>query len=318
MDFHALSRRELQALCKRNRVRANMTNADMAEALQSLPSVDGIDEIRRTAPPVMSAMNSAPEVIGEEQPHGCPLPRRGRARAKTRRAAAHKTEEAAPAPATLQGSQRMATPEAAAPMEAEGVSTAKRRTRRRSARSKGKMAVAARKEPKPDSSDTTIGSAVLVSDKSCDDPKEEQVVAAVEDKATTTQEGIVEEQKLVSTVHKSASLSTMEDLPILSVSSKVEAPEPVIEMEQHASVGDAEAFAEWSPAREMTDKINPVIEDKAVVADEMAVKEDGFTLTDEADQSNLLVNTLDRFVKPVCEFAVKEEKKEGECWWMLM
>jgi hypothetical protein len=39
MDFHALSRRELQALCKRNGVRANMTNAAMADALQSLPTV---------------------------------------------------------------------------------------------------------------------------------------------------------------------------------------------------------------------------------------------------------------------------------------
>jgi hypothetical protein len=39
MDFHILSRRELQALCKRNGVRANMTNAAMAEALQCLDSV---------------------------------------------------------------------------------------------------------------------------------------------------------------------------------------------------------------------------------------------------------------------------------------
>lgn len=39
MDFNALSRRELQALCKLNGVRANMTNLAMVEALQSLPSV---------------------------------------------------------------------------------------------------------------------------------------------------------------------------------------------------------------------------------------------------------------------------------------
>ncbi|WVZ78186.1 hypothetical protein U9M48_025937 [Paspalum notatum var. saurae] len=48
MDLHALSRRELQALCKRNRIRANMTNAAMAEALQGLSSVDGIDELKET------------------------------------------------------------------------------------------------------------------------------------------------------------------------------------------------------------------------------------------------------------------------------
>jgi hypothetical protein len=39
MDFHALSRRDLQTLCKRNAVRANMSNAAMADALRSLPSV---------------------------------------------------------------------------------------------------------------------------------------------------------------------------------------------------------------------------------------------------------------------------------------
>jgi hypothetical protein len=53
VEFHALSRRELQALCKRNGVRANMTNAAMADALQNLTSVsildpfpDHFDEIR--------------------------------------------------------------------------------------------------------------------------------------------------------------------------------------------------------------------------------------------------------------------------------
>ena len=39
MDFNTLSRRELQALCKLNGVRANMTNLAMVEALHSLPSV---------------------------------------------------------------------------------------------------------------------------------------------------------------------------------------------------------------------------------------------------------------------------------------
>jgi hypothetical protein len=39
MDFLALPRRDLQALCKRNGVRANMTNAAMADALRALPKV---------------------------------------------------------------------------------------------------------------------------------------------------------------------------------------------------------------------------------------------------------------------------------------
>ena len=39
MDFLALPRRDLQALCKRNGIRANMTNVAMAEALAALPTV---------------------------------------------------------------------------------------------------------------------------------------------------------------------------------------------------------------------------------------------------------------------------------------
>jgi hypothetical protein len=39
MDFHALPRRDLQALSKRNGIRANMTNGAMADALAALPAV---------------------------------------------------------------------------------------------------------------------------------------------------------------------------------------------------------------------------------------------------------------------------------------
>jgi len=52
MDFHTLSRRELQALCKRNGVRANMTNAAMAEALQRLDSVSSRFHSRTFTRPV--------------------------------------------------------------------------------------------------------------------------------------------------------------------------------------------------------------------------------------------------------------------------
>ncbi|KAL2550933.1 uncharacterized protein Fot_12463 [Forsythia ovata] len=44
MDFHSLSRRELQALCKRNKIPANMTNVAMADALKALEIVEGIEE----------------------------------------------------------------------------------------------------------------------------------------------------------------------------------------------------------------------------------------------------------------------------------
>ncbi|OEL18179.1 hypothetical protein BAE44_0020802 [Dichanthelium oligosanthes] len=528
MDFHALSRRELQALCKRNAVRANMSNAAMADALQSLPSVDGLHEIGRTAAPPMSAreviieeekidrsplprggrarskamtaaadtmeqdlltlqgsqgaaareavapVEEVEEVIGEEQGHGCPLPRGGRARAKTRKAVAHKSEEVVLAPDTLQGSHRttagegMAPVEAeevatgkrtrrsarskvkmaldqkeevpaavrkevvsdkscddpkehevvtvveediikgqnvtrrpaahemeeevpapvilrrsqrtAAPVEAEEVATAKKRTRRstrskvaatarkgqnadssdvaigstdmssdrpkedevvavveeeatkpleggnvtmpvahkteevpapatlqqsqrtaaleaaapveaeevattkrRRRRARSKVAAAARDGKKADSSDAaTIGSPVLVSDQSCDNPKEEQLVAVAEEHVTKPKE---EEQDQRCIVHKSASMVKVEDPPTVSILSKVETAD---------------------------------VPDKTAAANEETIKEDGFSGTGEVDQSNLLVNTLDRFAKPVHEFTVKGEKKEGECWWMLM
>ncbi|CAN6993077.1 unnamed protein product [Brassica oleracea var. botrytis] len=44
MDFHSLLRRDLQCLCKRNKIPANMTNLAMADALKSLETVEGLDE----------------------------------------------------------------------------------------------------------------------------------------------------------------------------------------------------------------------------------------------------------------------------------
>ncbi|CAI9772066.1 unnamed protein product [Fraxinus pennsylvanica] len=44
MDFHSLARRELQALCKKNKIPANITNVAMADALKALETVEGIEE----------------------------------------------------------------------------------------------------------------------------------------------------------------------------------------------------------------------------------------------------------------------------------
>ncbi|KAJ8427937.1 hypothetical protein Cgig2_023313 [Carnegiea gigantea] len=44
MDFHSLKRRDLQALCKKNNIPANITNAAMADALKSLETVEGVEE----------------------------------------------------------------------------------------------------------------------------------------------------------------------------------------------------------------------------------------------------------------------------------
>ncbi|CAL4976214.1 unnamed protein product [Urochloa decumbens] len=228
MDFHALSRRELQALCKRNAVRANMSNAAMADALQALPSVDGIDKIGRAPPPPpISEMKSvdeviveeeqkhgsppprdkgsegaaareavAPvdveEVIGEKQGHGCPLPRGARARVKTRKAVAPKTEVALLAPDTLQenkGTVTAAEGNAMAPVDAVKVATGKGRTRR-STSSKVKMALGQEEEVAVEiQKEKAFGSLLVVSDKSCNDPKEDEVVAAVEEEATKPEEG---------------------------------------------------------------------------------------------------------------------------------
>ncbi|KAB5512312.1 hypothetical protein DKX38_029340 [Salix brachista] len=42
MDFHSLSRKELQDLCKKNKIPANMTNIAMADALEALDKVEGL------------------------------------------------------------------------------------------------------------------------------------------------------------------------------------------------------------------------------------------------------------------------------------
>ncbi|XP_031107849.1 bud site selection protein BUD4-like isoform X2 [Ipomoea triloba] len=47
MDFHTLTRRELQALCKVNKIPANMTNVAMANALKDLEFVEGIEEVMK-------------------------------------------------------------------------------------------------------------------------------------------------------------------------------------------------------------------------------------------------------------------------------
>ncbi|BAS90809.1 Os04g0597900 [Oryza sativa Japonica Group] len=80
MDFHALPRRDLQALCKRNGVRANMTNAAMADALAKLATVDGIEEFvkQAVALPPAPATKPAVKAVAEEDPRekkGSPLPR---------------------------------------------------------------------------------------------------------------------------------------------------------------------------------------------------------------------------------------------------
>ncbi|CAL5030253.1 unnamed protein product [Urochloa decumbens] len=103
MDFLALPRRDLQALCKRNGVRANMTNAAMAEALAALPMVDGIEEyVKQPVAVPAPAAKAAVAVPEEEEPRlqkqGSPLPRGRRVTAKAKEPS--KAEDAKQANAT--------------------------------------------------------------------------------------------------------------------------------------------------------------------------------------------------------------------------
>ncbi|XP_074302443.1 uncharacterized protein LOC141634008 isoform X2 [Silene latifolia] len=65
VDFHSLSRRDLQGLCKKNKIPANTSNATMADALKSLEIVEGLEEFleecNSQAPrsPTMSEMTSS-------------------------------------------------------------------------------------------------------------------------------------------------------------------------------------------------------------------------------------------------------------------
>ncbi|XP_050387547.1 uncharacterized protein LOC126803872 [Argentina anserina] len=77
MDFHTLTRKALQALCKQNGIPANITNVAMADSLMALPHVEGLEEL----------LNQSPEKIMT----GSASVSRTAARTTTRRAATKKT-----------------------------------------------------------------------------------------------------------------------------------------------------------------------------------------------------------------------------------
>ncbi|XP_022928801.1 uncharacterized protein LOC111435613 isoform X2 [Cucurbita moschata] len=68
MDFHSLSRRELQTLCKRNKIPANITNVAMADALSALPLVEGIDEFLSSEGSGVPESPMKGEVVSSEIP----------------------------------------------------------------------------------------------------------------------------------------------------------------------------------------------------------------------------------------------------------
>ncbi|KAJ6846435.1 uncharacterized protein M6B38_280830 [Iris pallida] len=77
MDFHSLTRRALQSLCKKNKIQANMTNVAMADALKALPAVEGLEEFQES----QQLLSSKKEKKAPE-PQGSPLPRSRRVTAR--------------------------------------------------------------------------------------------------------------------------------------------------------------------------------------------------------------------------------------------
>ncbi|OMP08528.1 hypothetical protein COLO4_06387 [Corchorus olitorius] len=64
MDFHSLTRKELQTLCKQNKIPANITNVAMADALKALETVEGLDEImNQSQSPEKTINNSSQEIL---------------------------------------------------------------------------------------------------------------------------------------------------------------------------------------------------------------------------------------------------------------
>ncbi|XP_034711522.1 altered inheritance of mitochondria protein 21-like isoform X2 [Vitis riparia] len=68
MDFQSLTRRELQTLCKKNKIPANMTNVAMADALKALQNVDGLEELLNPSESQNPQSPEKPEIGSPEIP----------------------------------------------------------------------------------------------------------------------------------------------------------------------------------------------------------------------------------------------------------
>ncbi|PPS01351.1 hypothetical protein GOBAR_AA19325 [Gossypium barbadense] len=63
MDFDCLTRKELQFLCKRNKIPANITNVAMADALKALEIVEGLEEFKNQSQSPEKIMNKTSQEI---------------------------------------------------------------------------------------------------------------------------------------------------------------------------------------------------------------------------------------------------------------
>ncbi|XP_042486983.1 uncharacterized protein LOC122067209 [Macadamia integrifolia] len=95
MDFHCLTRRELQALCKRNKIPANLTNVAMADALKALDHVEGLSDnldpvpdtpkrpeiLSPDLPRTTRRTSTRQKTVDVSEPSDTPVTRNGRRRA---------------------------------------------------------------------------------------------------------------------------------------------------------------------------------------------------------------------------------------------
>ncbi|KAJ6762382.1 ASPARTIC/GLUTAMIC ACID-RICH PROTEIN [Salix koriyanagi] len=72
MDFHSLSRKELQDLCKKNKIPANMTNIAMADALEALDKVEGLLEEFTNVSARQKMESTAMEIVEQQEKNNVP------------------------------------------------------------------------------------------------------------------------------------------------------------------------------------------------------------------------------------------------------
>ncbi|KAJ6697127.1 hypothetical protein OIU85_003483 [Salix viminalis] len=72
MDFHSLSRKELQDLCKKNKIPANITNIAMADALEALDKVEGLLEEFTNVSARQKMESTAMEIVEQQEKNNVP------------------------------------------------------------------------------------------------------------------------------------------------------------------------------------------------------------------------------------------------------
>ncbi|XP_051188940.1 uncharacterized protein [Lolium perenne] len=309
VDLNTLSRRELQALCKLNGVRANMTNLAMVDALHSLPSVDGIDQIGTTLclpTPGKSAVKSVLRTAAssdQQQQQGSPLPRGRRVSVKSPEAirmdAEGEEDETkrdlfreivrTPGVALRSTSRRPRATPAPLPTPAAG-------TLRRSQRSTVRKATAPVEEvvvstAKRSTRKTAIrkvaidfdqeeedaaGTKGVTSDEKCEDPEEEEVTKLPEEETSKGDEPEQEGEGAAAIEEEEKLVNPEKSAPLSAMEDSPilgvlskVAPEPDMNNVANSSTEAREGLSNWSPVRGIADGINNASEDKEDAAVEV-------------------------------------------------